>query len=293
MFFNVVVGYHSALIIPCSPLPSPAWRCPILAGLCGALSGRVLDGVIVAAGSCIASWSSRAPCSTARITRTASTAHRHSAWLLRSVLLVVGLVVPTVSSPTGWTSRASAHAASTAVAVVAAEKASGTTAPYLAASILTVVHLVRIHLAVVLHRRASRSPRWWTIVRLVAATSTGTETALWRTLLLLFNMLLLLLLLLLRRRLLLLLTFELTLLDVLILAILGLWSRTTLTSLLPPLAVATAFLSGVRTSLHRLTLGTGHVGGFVTLLANDHIEFDHLTVANGTDGLFRVVASNG
>lgn len=104
---------------------------------------------------------------------------------------------------------------------------------------------------------------------------------------------LLLLLLLLRRRLLLLLTIELTLLDVIILAILGLGSRTTLATLLPPLAVSAAFLSGVRTSLHWFTLGTGYVGGFVALLANDDIELDDLTVTNGTDGLLRVVTSDG
>lgn len=264
------------------------------AGLCGALSGRVLDGVIVAACSSIASWSARAPCSTARITRTASTAHRHTTWLFRSVLLVVRLVIPTVSSATGRATRASAHAASTSVAVVATEESSGTTTSYLASSILTVIHLVLIHLSVVLHRGTTGSSSgWWTIVRLVSATSAGTEAALWRTLLLLLFNMRLLLLLLLRRRCLLLLSIDWTLLDVVILAILGLGTTTLASALLPPLAVTAAFLSGVRTPLHWFTLGTGYVGGFVTLLANDHIKLDHLSVANGTDGLFRVVASNG
>lgn len=287
MFFYVVSWYHSALIILCLAML-------LLIGLCGAFSGCVLDGVIVAASSSIASWSwLRVACySTARITRAASTAHWHTAWLLRPVLLVVILIIPTVSSTaTGWATLASSHAASASVAVVAAEEPSGTTTSYLPASILTVIDLVLIHLAIVLHRRAARSSGWWTIVRLVSTTTTGTEAALRWTLLLMLNLLLLRLLL--WRRLLLLLAFDRAFLDVVILTILGEWSRTTLASLLPPLTITTTFLCGVRTSLHWFTLRSGHVGCFVTLLANHYIKLDYLAVTNGTDCFFRVVASDG
>lgn len=49
----------------------------------------------------------------------------------------------------------------------------------------------------------------------------------------------------------------------------------------------------IRAAANGLAEGRGDVGRLVALLADDHVELDHLSVAHGTHGLLRVVAHDG
>jgi len=55
---------------------------------------------------------------------------------------------------------------------------------------------------------------------------------------------------------------------------------------------APALVGGIGRSLDGSSVGAGHVGSLVSLLADDDIEFDELAVADTSDGLLRVVLSD-
>lgn len=263
--------------------------------LCGALGGSILDSVVVAAtGSYVVPWPLAASSSAAwKAGTTATASRRHTAWLFRSILMVVVLIFATVSTSSG---RWSTHAPSAAVIIAAEETSRATTTSTLAGTILAVHHLILVHVAIVVHwwSITAGSSRRWTIGVGISSTATWTEAATTAARLkwLLLHLVLL--------RLLLLLQWLFAILSIMFMifhhiTVLGVGPAcaVTTTTLLPPLTVTTTFLGGIGTALDRFTLGTSNIGCLIALLSDDYVELNHLTIADRTDGLFRVVTSNG
>jgi len=63
--------------------------------------------------------------------------------------------------------------------------------------------------------------------------------------------------------------------------------------LLHPGSEVATLVSSKLTATHWLTRRPGHIGRLVALLANDHIEFNELTIAHRAHRFLGVVAGNG
>jgi len=56
---------------------------------------------------------------------------------------------------------------------------------------------------------------------------------------------------------------------------------------------SSTLVGGVGGAFDRAPVGSGHVGGFISLFADDNVKLDEFAVSDATDGLLRVVPDDG